>query len=115
MLSGICVPDIQPNKKQKASYMAKSKSSAAPSGKRQHVATYARDKKKGGYIIRVEGPSSSAFAGREVPVSTLAGTEHTEKLIALIWTGKNKETNKPVSLYTFAAKPKGNVGGEAKF
>lgn len=94
--------------------MAKIKS-AAPSGKRQHKATYAKDKRKGGYIIRVEGPRSNAFAGREVPVTTRDGQEHMEKLTALIWTGQDNETKQPVSLYSFEAKPKGKVEGEAVF
>ena len=40
----------------------------AEAPKRSHKATYARDKRKGGYLIRVIGPNAAAFAGREVPV-----------------------------------------------
>jgi hypothetical protein len=84
--------------------MAKKPSEGAT--QRQHRATYAKDKKKGGYLIRVEGPSSNMFAGREVPVNTKDGGEHIEMLDALIWSGKDNESGKPVSLYSFVAKPK---------
>jgi hypothetical protein len=73
---------------------------------RQHRATYARDKKKGGYLIRVAGPHSNAFSGREVPVILKDGSEQTETLDRLIWTGTDNETHEPVSLYSFIAKPK---------
>ena len=74
--------------------------------KRSHKATYARDKKKGGYLIRVQGPQSKAFAGREVPVTRMDNTEEKETLDRLIWTGKDETTGSPVSLYSFVAKPK---------
>ena len=74
--------------------------------KRLHRATYARDKKKGGYLIRVEGPTADRFAGREVPVTTKAQSEHMEELDTLLWTGKDQETGAPVALYTFVSKPK---------
>lgn len=73
---------------------------------RAHRATYARDKKKGGYLVRVEGPHASEFAGRTVPVTMKDGTEQTEKLEKLIWSGKDQESGKPVALYAFVAKPK---------
>ena len=76
---------------------------------RLHKATYAADKKKGGYLVRVEGPSSSMFVGREIPVTTRDGAEHMEKLERLIWTGIDLESGKPVSLYTFASKPRENI------
>lgn len=75
--------------------------------KRQHKATYARDKQKGGYLIRVEGPHAAAFAGREVPVVRRDDTEELEKLTALIWSGNDEETGKPVALYAFEPRPKG--------
>jgi len=80
-----------------------------PKSKRQHKATYARDKRKGGYLIRISGPHAGAFAGREVPVSTMAGEEHNEKIIALIWQGVDAKTGEPVALYTFESKPREKV------
>lgn len=74
---------------------------------RLHKATYARDNRKGGYMIRVEGPNANRFAGREVPVTTRSGDEHPEKLISLIWTGKDQESGFPVALYSFESKPRG--------
>lgn len=78
----------------------------------KHKATYATDKRKGGYLIRVAGPDSNAFAGKEVPVTTKDGNEHLEKLDKVIWTGKDKESGIPVTLYTFVAKPKEKVDAE---
>ena len=77
-----------------------------PRNERLHKASYATDKRKGGYIIRVEGPQSNAFAGREVPVTTMKGDEHTEKLTKLIWSGTDKESGRSVSLYQFESKPR---------
>ncbi len=78
--------------------------------KRKHKATYATDKKNGGYLIRVQGPQSNVFAGRNVPVVTKSGAEHEEKLLKLIWTGTDNGDVSgyvgPVSLYSFEAKPK---------
>lgn len=71
-----------------------------------HKATYATDKRKGGYIIRVQGPNASAFVGREVPVTMKDGSEHTEKLTRLIWSGVDNESQVPVGLYAFEAKPR---------
>lgn len=84
--------------------MAKEK--AAGDGKPQHRATYARDKKKGGYLIRVEGPHAGKFAGREVPVSRKDGSSDPETLTDLIWSGIDDESGKPVALYGFTPKPK---------
>lgn len=82
----------------------------------QHKAGYARDKKKGGYLIRVIGPNANRFAGREVPVLANGKTEPTiEKLDALLWTGIDEgeynpaDKGKPVALYSFVARPKGDV------
>lgn len=85
--------------------MAKDEKLAAPP-KRQHKATYAADKRKGGYLVRVEGPHAAEFVGREVPVTRRDDTESMEKLTRLIWTGTDEETNKPCALYAFEAKPK---------
>lgn len=74
--------------------------------KRLHKATYASDKRTGGYLIRVAGPNADKFAGREVPVTTKGGDEHTEKLLKMIWTGPDQETGEPVALYKFESKPR---------
>jgi hypothetical protein len=74
--------------------------------KRLHRATYAADKRQGGYNIRVAGPNAAKFVGRDVPVSMKSGAEHTEKLVKLIWTGIDTETGEPVALYKFEAKPR---------
>lgn len=73
---------------------------------RKHRATYARDNRKGGYMVRVTGPYPERFAGREIPVTTRAGDEHTETLDKLVWAGKDKESGEPVALYTFVSKPR---------
>ena len=82
--------------------------------KRKHRASYSTDKKNGGYLIRIVGPNSECFAGREVPVNTKAGTEHQEKLERLIWTGPDKETGEKVALYRFASKPR-EIEAEVEF
>jgi hypothetical protein len=80
--------------------------------KRQHKATYATDKKNGGYLIRVEGPNSNAFSGKIVPVVKRDDSESAEALDRLIWTGKDAETGKLVSLYSFVQKPRVNAEPE---
>lgn len=84
-------------------------------GERQHKATYASDNRNGGYMIRVEGPMAARFAGREVPVTTRAGDEHSEKLTRLIWAGNDDETGKPVALYKFESKPRDAEEDEIPF
>lgn len=96
------------NRKAKVKYMSEKQSAA----KRAHKATYAKDKRKGGYMVRVEGPMSNAFVGREVPVTMKDGSEHKEKLVTLVWAGKDNESGKPVALYSFEAKPKEKVDAE---
>ena len=83
--------------------------------KRSHKATYARDKKKGGYLIRIQGPHAAAFAGREVPVVRRDDSETTEMLDALIWSGTDDESGKPVALYAFVARPKDELDDEIPF
>jgi len=77
---------------------------------RQHKATYSRDRERGGYIIRVLGPTPAVFAGREVPVTLMNGTEHVERLDKLIWSGVDNvgkaATGLPVALYSFEARPR---------
>lgn len=77
--------------------------SVAPA-QRSHKATYARDKRKGGYLIRIEGPHSAKFAGRAVPVTMKDNSEHNEDLDTLVWSGT--QDGKNVALYTFKAKPR---------
>ena len=77
--------------------------------KRAHKAGYSRDKKKGGWLIRVEGPTPAEFAGREVPVNLKDGGEQMETLDSLIWSGNDSESGKPVALYSFTPKPKEEV------
>lgn len=72
----------------------------------KHKATYATDKRKGGYIIRVQGPYPEKFAGREVPVTMKSGESHPERLVRLIWTGTDPESGERVSLYTFESRPR---------
>lgn len=75
-------------------------------GGRSHKATYARDKRKGGWMIRVAGPHSNRFAGRTVPVTMMDGSEHEEELQNLVWTGIDEKTGDPVTLYAFKPQPK---------
>lgn len=82
---------------------------AAPttgSAKRAHKATWARDKRKGGYLIRVAGPYPEMFAGREVPVTRRDGSESAEQLDALIWSGLDEESGERVALYSVIARPR---------
>ena len=83
------------------------KDNKATPARRQHRATYARDKQMGGYLIRVLGPRSNMFAGRVVPVVLKNGDEQEETLDRLIWSGKDEESGEPVTLYKFKAKPTG--------
>lgn len=88
--------------------MAKTDKATAKEG-RSHRATYARDKKKGGYIVRVQGPQCNRFAGRSVPVEKRDGEENPEMLTELIWSGMDDGVISgyvgPVALYSFEAKP----------
>lgn len=72
-----------------------------PKDKRLHKATYARDKRKGGYLIRIAGPYPERFAGREVPVTRRDGSESVETIVGLIWTGTDSENGERVALYSF--------------
>ena len=87
----------------------------AEAAKRAHRATYSRDNRNGGYIIRVEGPMANKFAGRTVPVVLKGGEEHDEKLTSLIWSGNDQESGKPVALYAFEAKPRDDLNDEIPF
>jgi hypothetical protein len=70
----------------------------------QHRATFATDKRKGGYIVRVEGPYANRFAGREVPVTLKNGSTTKELLLKLLWSGMDKEKGTLCALYTFQAR-----------
>ena len=72
---------------------------------RQHRATFARDKRNGGYLVRVMGPHANRFAGKEVPVTLKNNTERKALLEDVVWTGKDDDTGKPVALYTHAPEP----------
>jgi hypothetical protein len=74
--------------------------------KPRHKATYAADKKKGGWLIRISGEYPEMFAGREVPVTMKSGESHSEVLVRLIWQGVDTESGERVALYTFEAKPR---------
>jgi hypothetical protein len=83
----------------------------AEPGKRRHTATYATDKRTGGYLVRVAGPDADKFAGREVPVKTKRDVEHSEKLLKIKWAGVDEiedsaTRGQNVALYTFASKPR---------
>lgn len=78
----------------------------ADKAKRLHKATYAADKRKGGYLIRVSGPNAERFVGRDVPVTRRDGTEDMEKLTRLVWVGTDRETGEKVALYGFEPRPR---------
>jgi len=81
-------------------------SPVTPGPARRHKATYATDKRAGGYLIRITGPQPEAFAGREVPVVTRGGQEHPERLVRLIWAGNDATTGEKVALYKFESRPR---------
>jgi hypothetical protein len=91
------------------------KDAAPAKEERKHRATYARDNRNGGYLIRVQGPYPEKFAGRDVPVVLKSGKEHDEKLDKLIWTGADKDTGERVALYSFVAKPRDDGQEELAF
>lgn len=97
--------------------MAKTEDTEAkdPPVKRQHKATYARDKRKGGYLIRVAGPNASKFVGRVVPVTRRDDSESLEKIDALIWSGIDDESGAPVALYSFIPKPSEDTTDDLPF
>ena len=80
--------------------------------KRTHKATYASDKRNGGYLVRVIGPHANAFVGREVPVTRNNGSESMEKLTKLVHTGVDDgkvvkaDEGKKYALYKFESRPR---------
>lgn len=76
---------------------------------RRHKATYASDKRNGGYLVRVVGPDAAKFGGKEVPVTRRDNSENVEKLEGLVWHGVDKDTSQPVALYRFTQRPRESV------
>jgi len=70
-----------------------------------HVATYAADKRKGGWLVRVAGPRPDMFSGRIIPVTRRDRSIGDESLERVVWTGKDEDTGENVALYKFAPKP----------
>lgn len=81
-------------------------------GKPTHRATYAADKRNGGFNIRVVGPHANEWAGEEVTVETKNGEKHKEKLVRLLWSGPDidpeskQPTGRNAALYSFEPRPK---------
>jgi len=85
--------------------------------KREHKATFAADKRNGGFCVRIIGPHANKFSGKIVPVTKRDDTETLEQLDRVVWTGIDTGvpakdgkpaivgTGKPVALYTFIPKP----------
>ncbi len=86
-----------------------------PVAGRAHRATYATDKRKGGYLIRVVGPNAARFKGRVVPVTLKDGKEGKETLSKLLWSGLDLTSGETVALYEFLAKPRDAVNDEIPF
>lgn len=99
-----------------------------PAGKRLHKATFARDKRNpGSYLIRVEGPTAAAFAGRTVPVTRQDNSESMEKLTVAVWAGIDEgspardgkparpATGTPVALYHFEARERDDATDDLPF
>lgn len=82
---------------------------------RQHHATFARDKRRGGYMVRVEGPNANRFAGRVVPVSMKDGQETQAELDVLIWSGPDKQSGKLTALYSVVPHALENLDDEITF
>jgi len=77
----------------------------AADGKTLHKATYATDLRKGGYLIRLTGPTPDRFVGRTIPVQRRDGSQTQETLEKIVWTGKDEENGEAVALYKFLPKP----------
>lgn len=71
-----------------------------PKDGRAHKATYARDKRQGGYLVRITGPRAKEFrVGQYVPVTRMDGSENMEQLNGLVWQGTDEDTSAPCALY----------------
>jgi hypothetical protein len=67
---------------------------------RKHRATYARDKRQGGYMVRIVGPHAADFrVGQFVPVTRMDGSEAMEQLNGLVWKGTDEESSQPCALH----------------
>lgn len=92
--------------------MAKAENAKGTDERPKHKATYATDKRNGGYMIRVIGPFANRFIGRKVPVTMRNDNVHDEELVRLVWSGIDTGTDDrpgtglPAALYTFKPKPK---------
>lgn len=73
---------------------------------RSHRATYAKDKMKGGYLIRIDGPQAPKLGRRWVPVTRIDNSENMEFTMDLIWSGTDENSGKPVALFSMWKAPK---------
>lgn len=78
----------------------------------RHRATYSTDKRNGGYLIRVSGPTPELFVGREVPVTMKSGEVHFERLVRLVWSGSDQQTGEKVAIYKFESRPRATEEAE---
>jgi hypothetical protein len=79
----------------------------SPPKGRRHVATYTRIRGEPfKWFIRNVGPDAEKFSGRDLPVTTKSGEEHTEKVTKMIYNGIDKATGKNMAIYEFVAKPR---------
>lgn len=94
--------------------MAKDKETGNEPAKppRQHKATYSRDSREGGWLLRIVGPNATKFSGRDVPVTRNDGTENMETVGKLITSGVDEgnviaaDKGKNYALYKFEPKPR---------
>ncbi len=73
---------------------------------RNHRASYAKDKMKGGYNIRVVGPSALKMGHRWLPVTRVDGSENMEFTMDIVYSGKDDDTGQPLALFTMWKAPK---------
>lgn len=91
---------------------------AEPKKERQHRATYSRDNRSGGWLVRVVGPHANKFAKREIPVTRNDNTENMEQLTTLITSGVDEgkviaaDKGKNYALYHFEQKPREDTEAE---
>lgn len=79
---------------------------------RTHKATYAKDRKEGGYNLRVIGPHAKKMGRRWLPVTRFDGSENMEYALDIIWSGTDDGTEDrpgtglPVALFSMWKAPK---------
>lgn len=73
---------------------------------RSHRASYAKDRVKGGYNVRIVGPSAPKLGNRWVPVTRVDGSENMEYVRDIIWSGTDDDTGQPVALFEMWKAPK---------